>query len=168
MNNMIWFTYINGTRKFADSAILFYECSLQLLRRNTSFTFKLVFVKLRSLSRFIYSILMGILTTIREVNYRCSHKRWFYREHPGSKRTPLRLHKSQKVDIAARCNMPLRAAAAIRLSRIASALSRICNIFRTNNYLSHVKEYRAKGSSRCCLKSRQSFIYDIVLSILLI
>lgn len=145
MNNIkIWFTYINGARKFTDNAILLYERSLQLFRRNTS-TFELAFAKLRSLSRFIYSVLMGILTTTREVNYRCSRKRWFYCEHPGSKRTPLRLHKSQKVDIAARCNMPLPTAAAIRLSRIASALSRICNIFRTNNYLSHVKEYRAKG-----------------------
>lgn len=105
---------------------------------------------------------MEILTTTREVNYRCSRKRWFYRERPGSRRTPLRLHKSRKVDIAARCNMPLpTAAAAIRLSRIASALSRICNIPRTNNYLSHVKEYRAKGLLRCCLESRQSFMHEL-------
>lgn len=73
--------------------------------------------------------LMRVLTTIREVNYRYSRKRWFFHDHPGSRHTPLRLYKSREVDTAnRRCIAPLPTAAVIRLSRIASALSRICNI----------------------------------------
>lgn len=111
-----------------QTVILLCESLYQSLRRISVLDFALTFAKLRSLSRTHILVLMWALTTIRVANYRCSRKRWFFHGSPGSRRTPLRLHKSRKVDIATRYCAPLPTAAVIRLSRIASALSRICNI----------------------------------------
>lgn len=113
-------------------------CFSHLEGTTPTFDFALAFAKIKIaiVTRIHISVLMWALTTIREVNYRCSRKRWFFPGRPGSRRIPLRLHKSRKIDTAARYNAPLPTAAAIRLSRIVSALSRICNIQESGDYLS--------------------------------
>lgn len=120
--------------------------------------FALAFGKLRSLSLrgLVFRFLMWVLTKIREVNYRCSRKRWFFHGYPGSRRTLLHLHKSQKVDTAARYSAPLPTAAAIRLSRIASALSRICNVPAWT--IISLKEYRD------AFEQKAARLFDIALN----
>ena len=79
----------------------------------------------------LFTMVLTSLTTSHEANCRCSRRRWSFLARWGSARSHRRLRKPRAADIAGRrsyrCFARSPVAAAARLSRIVSALSRICN-----------------------------------------
>lgn len=76
--------------------------------------------------------LIRSLTRIHGANCTCNRRRSFFLDGLRSRRNHRRLHKPRPVDIAVRYSCARysgsQVAAGVRLSRIVSALSRICNI----------------------------------------
>ena len=79
----------------------------------------------------VFTMVLTSLTTSHGANCRCSRRRWSFLARWGSTRSHRRLRKPRAADIAGRrsyrCFARSPVAAAARLSRIVSALSRICN-----------------------------------------